>query len=255
MSVITDPIVLATIGVLVVGILTLYFVYRHYWIAKKRALEGHADKSRNQLPPLTLPSSPLREYVIRVQVVGHSGVGKTHLLKQIDEEWNASPPASTSRADDAKAEHVRKLGNGIAKIVYKTIDVPGGKPGTWIDAIIKRKPQGLVVIVDHDMNDDETRTDKKRISSHIGMLRNLIGPLASSNLLNECKALLLIVNKYDLWGGHHTTRRSMTKKFQREFSELKGYFPHAFFVTGSVRTGHEVVRALTRFENAVLGVS
>lgn len=154
-------------------------------------------------------------YGFRVLVLGTTQVGKSTL-------WAALEKGKAVEASEVeKTQVIEKVGGGKGhfrmrnvrmvriKVKVKALDVPGDLHlrHTWKEALNIVKPQGLVFMLDHLADPSVTPPasgyDQDRLKEHFeafSQLRQIY--LASEKLTNELRAVLVLVNKADIWPNH-----------------------------------------------------
>jgi hypothetical protein len=105
-----------------------------------------------------------------------------------------------------------------------TDDGLGGQAHEWAGLLKKYNPTGMIVMVDTHLPDEDYAYVQALYNSYRDFSRHV-------TRVNLC-VLLILLNKFDLWGGTTTSREAMMNRYRTEvFPEIVNRFRSSFGVT------------------------
>ncbi len=181
-------------------------------------------------------------------VLGARQTGKTTLiewLRQNVASLEEFQPAPTAPGGDAVGSFSSYIGDEMIRL-KPTRDVGGEYEmweTDWLDLFRETKPRGIIFLLDH--------TD---ILKHKDALNYVMNMIEEEDAGRNVKALMLLVNKSDLWLANTSLDKLMTNysneiKRMHNQAERLGY--QATIYSSSVSTGVGIRDAMRTFFNAI----
>jgi signal recognition particle receptor subunit beta len=160
-----------------------------------------------------------------IYLVGPTAAGKTTLFRYLCHLPRPDDSASTGRQ--------RRTGRLAADFSegrrswfrsYITDDGLGRQVNQWAGRLKRDNPEGMIVIVDtHSPDDDHT---------YLQDLYNSYGDVSTHADPVNLRIVLILLNKFDLWGRTTASREAMMQRYRTEvFPELVNRFRSRFGVT------------------------
>jgi GTPase SAR1 family protein len=182
-------------------------------------------------------------------VLGYRQTGKTTLLNYLRhnaEYLTEFEPEPTSAGGEAIPTFTTKLDGEGVKLRPKR-DV-GGEYSMWdtdwIDLLQQAKPRGIVFMIDHE----HPYQHKEALNFVLNLIED--EPAARRNL----KALLVLINKSDLWAGEHSVE-DILEEFRNETRRLKSQserIGYQYRIAATSLVAEDGIReAMTQFFNSI----
>ena len=182
-------------------------------------------------------------------VLGARQTGKTTLLEWLRQNvasLEGFQPAPTAPGGDAVSTFSSYIGDEMIRL-KPTRDVGGEYEmweTDWVELFRETKPRGIIFLLDH--------TDVLKHKDALNFLMNMIEEEGAAK--HNLKALMLLVNKSDLWLSETTLDKIMANyaneiKRMHNQAERLGY--QATIYSSSVTTGVGVRDAMRTFFNGI----
>jgi hypothetical protein len=160
-----------------------------------------------------------------IQIVGPAAAGKTTLWQYVCHTPRHDKPARTVLqqrtgriAADLSESHFSWFRSKI------TDDGLGRQTNEWAGRLKRYNPEGMIVVVDTHNSDDD--------HAYLQELYNSYRDFSAHATRVNLRVLLILLNKFDLWGSTTTTREAMMHRYRTEvFPEIVNRFRSSFGMT------------------------
>jgi hypothetical protein len=181
-----------------------------------------------------------------IHIVGPVGAGKTTLFRYLRNPSRPDEPARTFMR-----RRTGRIASGLSDSNISwfrskiTDDGLGRQTNYWARRLNKYNPEGIILIVDtHNPDEDHT---------YFQELYNSYRDFSTHATPVKLRALLILLNKFDLWGSTTEPREAMMHRYRSEvFQEMVNRFRSSFGITVQFGYSSLTQRAHTPYNNLIL---
>jgi hypothetical protein len=181
-----------------------------------------------------------------IQIVGPEAAGKTTLFWYLRNPPRPDKPAKTFMQRRTGRIAASLSGSNISWFRAKvTDDGLGRQANQWARRLNNYNPEGIIFIVDAH-NPDEDRT-------YLQELYNSYRDFSTHAKPVKLRVLLILLNKFDLWGSTTEAREAMMHRYRGEvLQEVVNRFRSTFAVTVQFGYSSLTQREHTPYNNLIL---
>ena len=211
------PSVLLTLGVSILGLALLIFLWRLGSFVLKEFVQKRELRGMIKKPlPFDDYNFDKYSYIPIFGVIGIGDVGKTSLIEEILELDRTK--------DETRGKYVYIQDFLIDGEIKYIAFLDGTGQRNSIQMEIVRKVQHLIILIDHNLSATDIRFNPDRKDEHSFFLENVRDEIQNGKI--NIDKLFLLFNKEDLWKQNPLeVKEEINKYFKEEISKFRHTFP------------------------------